>query len=130
MTVEGCSGEFLTKLLDESTKGFSLLGCAGVLRFAVRGKSADIADADTDGVLTCAVSSNLVLCTTDMDGAITIDDEVVTYLAESSGTMPTVDVGYCVVLTFLGGTTVDDDLGYLSHRLKVPKFQEFQWFQR
>ena len=72
------------------------------------------------------MSTYLALGTTDVDGAIAIDDEVIAYLAESLGTMPTVDVDYCIVPTLLGGTTVDDDLGYLSHSLKVPKFQSFK----
>lgn len=74
-----------------------------------------IADADAYGVVTCAVSTCLVLGATDMDGAIAIDDEVVANLAEASLTMPAVDVGNCVVTTFGCGTTMDDDFCDFSH---------------
>lgn len=53
-----------------------------------------------------------------MDAAIAIDDEVIAYLAETSLSVPTVDVGYCVVLALDGGRTVDDDFGDLSHSVK------------
>lgn len=76
---------------------------ASVLGFAIGWEPSDIADADGDGILTCAVGTNVVLRSTDMDGAITIDNKVITYLAKASSSMPTVDVGYSIVHAFLGG---------------------------
>lgn len=65
-----------------------------------------------------AVGSYFGLGTAYMNAAITIDDEMVAYLAEASGSVPAVDVGNGVVATLDGGATMDDDLGNLSHNVE------------
>lgn len=50
-----------------------------------------------------------------MNAAISIDDELVADAFPTLGFVPTVNVGNGVVLAFGGGTTMDDDFGYLSH---------------
>ena len=135
MAVYACFRELLLEMLNQRAHCLSLLGRTGVLGCAsVFGKSANVADAYAVGVVSSTMGSSLAYRATCMDAAIAIDDIMVAYLAKASGAMPTVDVGYGIVLAFDGGRTMDDDFCYLSHkRMRVLKelqvsggFKKFQ----
>ena len=67
------------------------------------------------GVVALTVGALLLEGPALLDGAVEEDEVVVATASPSSGTVPAVDVGKGVVHPLGGGTTVDDDLGYVSH---------------
>lgn len=93
-----------------------MLGGAGVFGVTtVGGESADVAYSDAEGVVALAMGTYFLGGATDVDASVAIDDVMVAYFSVSLGSMPAVDVGYCVVSAFGGGRAMDDDLGDFSH---------------
>lgn len=103
------------KVSHKRTKGGALFGSACVFRFLVGIKSTDVADADAVGIVIEAVRTNLLQRTASMDGAIAIDDEVITDALPPASLVPAVDVGHGVVLALNRGGTMKDDFSDLSH---------------
>ena len=75
VAMDGGLREFFLELLDEAKHGFSLLWGSSILGLTILWQSTYVADAYTDGVVTCAVSTQLVFGAAYMDAAIAVDDE-------------------------------------------------------
>ena len=115
VTVDGGERELFLQLFYECTERGFLCCRPSVLGLAVGRQTADIADADTDRIVTFAVCANLACRPTCLYAAVTIYHEVITYAAEASLAMPTVDVLDGEVLALCGGTAMNDDFCYFSH---------------
>lgn len=106
----------MEKVVYEFSEGGFLFGGTGVLGVSAGCVAAsDIADADAVGVVAFTMGADLTDGTTDVDGAVAIDDIVIADALPTSGTMTAVDVSYGVVHTFRCGTTMNDDVVDGSH---------------
>ena len=114
MAVDGGEREFFLQLFYERTKRGFLCCRPSVLGLAVGRQTADIADADTDRIVTFAVCANLALRPACVYAAVTIYHEVIADAVEASLAMPAVDVLDGEVLALCGGTAMNDDFCYFS----------------
>lgn len=97
-----------------------LFRCARVLWFLiVGGHTADIANADTVGVLSGAVSAHYLNAAPGVYAAIAIDDIVVAYPVPALLPVPPVYIFHCVVAALRGRATVYYNLCNLSHNLNI-----------
>lgn len=117
MAVHRGAREVALQFSYERTKGGALFGSACVFRFLIGIKSTDVADADAVGIVIEAMGTNLLQRTASMDGAIAIDDEVITDALPPASLVPAVDVGHGVVLALNRGGTMQDDFSDLAHCL-------------
>ena len=124
VAVDGGVGELFLQLFYECPeRGF--LSCrTGVLGLAVRRQTADIADAETDSIVTFAVCANLVHRSSWVYAAVKTNYKVITYAVEASLAMPAVDIFDSEVLALFSGTAMNDDFCYFSHdRLNLNKIK-------
>ena len=98
-----------------------LCRCTGVCGcLAVSGKSTDIADADSSGIMPFAVRSNPVYWSGLLDRAVDTDNVVVADTVEAALAVPAVDVGSRIVASFGGGGAMDDYLVDSAHKGETP----------
>lgn len=122
VTVDGGEGKLFLQLFYECTeRGF--LSCRpSVLGLAVGRQTAHITDADADIIVTFAMCADLACRPTCLYAAVKTNYKVITYAAEASLAMPTVNVLDGKVLALCGGTAMNDDFSYFSHdRLNLNK---------
>lgn len=95
MSANECARVLTQELVDESTQGGSLGGCARVgPRTGVGGRAAtDVADGDGAGINGLAVCTLITDGATEVDAAIEVDQVVVTDTLKVSSSMPGVHVG-------------------------------------
>lgn len=91
-----------------------IFGC-----LVVSGKSTDIADADSSGIMPFAVRPNPVYRSPLLHRAVETDDIVVADAVEAALAVPAVDVGSRAVASLGCGGAVDDDTVNLAHGLGV-----------
>ena len=115
MAVNGGERELFLQLFYEYTERGFLCCRPSVLGLAVGRQTADIADADTDSIVTFAVCANLALRPACVYAAVTIYHEVIADAIEASLAMPAVDVLDGEVLALCGGTAMNNDFCNFSH---------------
>lgn len=100
-------------------RGF-LFRCACVLWFLiVSSHTADIANADTVGVLSGAVCAHYLYIAPGVYAAVAIDNIVVAYPVPALLSVPAVYIFHCVVAALRGRATVYYNLCNLSHNLNI-----------
>ena len=115
MAVNGGEWELFFQLFYECTERGFLCCCPSVLGLAVGRQTTDIADAETDRIVTFAVCANLALRSGCVYAAVTIYHEVIADAVEASLAMPAINIFNAEVLALCGGTAMNDDLCYFSH---------------
>ena len=115
MAVNGGEWELFFQLFYECSERGFLCCRPSVLGLAVSRQTANVADAETDRIVTFAVCANLALRSACVNAAVTIYYEVITYAVEASLAMPAVDIFNGEVLALCGGTAMNDDFCNFSH---------------
>ena len=111
-------GEVEPQDVDQRAKALALARGARVLRsLTIWGKSAYVTHADALRIVTPTVCAYLRQGATRMDGAIEIDDVVITHVGKPLFAMPTTYVIDCDVTTLCSGRAVYDDFFDVSHDL-------------
>ena len=123
VTVYCRTGEFSAEFRNELDECGSLrLGACVFGRFAVLGTTAYIADAYGVSIVAGSVGANLLDWPTRMNGAVSVDDEVVAdvFPAVALGLrcgVPLSDLLYCVVFALRSGSAMDNDFVDDTHSL-------------
>lgn len=100
-------------------RGF-LSRCARVLWFLIVGShTADIANADTVGVLSGAVCAHYLNVAPGVYAAVAVDNIVVAYPVPALLPVPAVYIFHCVVAALRGRATVYYNLCNLSHNTNI-----------
>ena len=116
------------KFLQQEFKSILLFVSPGVLGLLVLIESADIADTDGVTVVASHVCTNLSQRSSELNGAVKVNDKVVADLAESTLLMPDIDVVGIEVLAFYSIGTVDDDIRHLPSERQAARDVSFDFF--
>lgn len=115
MAMQGSGGEAFSQSCHKGAQCGFLLRRTGVGGIAGCIEAADVANAYAAGVMPFAVGAGLRFRTPAVNAAVEVDDVVIAYAAESTLTMPAVDVGNGEVSALFGGGAMEDDFGDVTH---------------
>ncbi len=117
MSVDGSARITGFQVGDKPDKRSPLRFGARVLgRFAVGGTATDVADADGIGIVALAMRPDFPDRSALVDGAVTVDDEVIADATEAALMMPLVYLLYGEILALRGCGAMEDDFTYASHK--------------